>query len=115
MSEGLRLKSRHEFGRYRHTELVFCASRFVGLAPPLAYPRGVSNGWRATAVVAEWRRNVHCLSYTAVFWNDLPVESVPFVFTVRVLPLPETTMLPVTVTLSAFLAVNSSVWSSTFL
>jgi hypothetical protein len=57
----------------------------------------------------------YCLSYTAVLVNFLPVESVPVMVTVRVLPSAETTPRPLIVTLSPFLLVNASVRSSTFL
>ena len=45
----------------------------------------------------------YCLSYTAVFENFLPVESVPVVVIVRVFPSAATTMRPVTLTFPPFL------------
>src|SRR5258706_16088026 len=57
----------------------------------------------------------YCLSYTAVLVTLLPFALVPFVVTVRVLPLAETTMRPVRVTLPPCLAVNANVWLFIFL
>ncbi len=51
----------------------------------------------------------------AVLLNFLPLESVPLMVTVRVLPSAETTMRPEMVILSPFLLANESVWSLTFL
>src|SRR5207249_1110034 len=65
-------------------------------------------------VAGRAREILHCLSYTEVAWNFLPVESVPFTVTVRVLPSAERTMRPVPVALPSFLMVSSSVWSSIF-
>lgn len=57
----------------------------------------------------------YCLSYTAVLVNFLPLESVPVMVTVRVLPSADTTARPLMVTLSPFLLVKVSVRSLTFL
>ena len=56
----------------------------------------------------------YCLSYTEIFVNFLPSESVPLVVTVRVLPSADTTIRPLSVTFPPFFAVNCNVWSSTF-
>src|SRR5438093_346658 len=57
---------------------------------------------------------IHCLSYTAVLVNFLPVGSVPLTVTVRLLPSAATTTRPLVVTLPPFLTLNPSVWSSIF-
>src|SRR6266542_5487577 len=54
-------------------------------------------------------RSGYCLSYTAVLLNFLPCGSVPLVVTVRLLPLADVTIRPVTVTFPPFLNVNQTI------
>ena len=49
----------------------------------------------------------HCLSYTAMLFIILPIESVPLVPTVRVLPSADTTIRPVVTTLLSRLGLET--------
>src|SRR6202795_4915644 len=67
-----------------------------------------------TVTVSRGKMSRYCLSYTEIFLNFLPAESVPLVVTVRVLPSAEITIWPLSATFPPFLGGNCNVWSSTF-
>src|SRR6185369_5913380 len=114
------LKATHfDLGLYQWNSLcdlcVLCASVVKSLAV-LSNHRGTKNTEIAQEKVYKLPRYIlrfrglsvcvgpsHCLSYTAILLNLRPVEVVPLVVTVRVLPSAETTILPVTVTFPPFL------------
>src|SRR5437764_14533210 len=90
---------------------------------------GAAGGWRSGAVseVGDAHEGSHllqtldlnarppcyCFSYTAMLVNFLPLESVPVVVTVRLLPSPDTTIRPLMVISPPFFVLKPSVWSST--
>ena len=85
------------------------------MIPGLRSLRSITRGYYLPPLRGSLTPLIHadsryCLLYTTRLVAHLPFESFPVVVTVRVLPLAETTMRPVKVTLPSFLAVNANVW-----
>src|SRR5260370_10139761 len=97
-------------GATRVSESALECVRLIDKCPPVSDLSG-----RASLVTVRLgKRPFYCLSYTEMFVNFLPSESVPLVVTVRVLPSADTRIWPLSVTFPPFFAVNRNVWSLTF-
>ena len=101
---------RTEARRLAREEALLLSTQYSAL---ITHPCGW--GRRLVDAVGSGYGSRYCLSYTALLLSLLPLESVAVVLTVRVRPLAETTIRPVKVTLSPFLAVNANVWLFIFL